>query len=477
MGKVEVTNKIVLAIKETIKNSVYDGKVYIAGGFVRDLLLGKDSNDIDLLIDGESINEGIKFANWFCVRHNIFKDGSNPVVYGEYGTAMFHFMGEKIECVAPRSEKYKEDSRNPIVSLCPINKECYRRDFTINSMYINVSTDELCDFSGMGINDLKNGIIRATDEPDVIFRDDPLRMLRCIRFACRYHYAIDEYTEYGIFKNRERIQIISQERITEEINKILVSDRASYGLNLIRNTELVRFVLPEFVPTIWLKQNIYHFGDVWLHTMSVVDNSSPILVNRLAALFHDLGKVKTQTFDKDGNVHFYAHEMESERMTDVILRRMKYPNDIIKAVKVIVKNHMRTKSFGDDCSTMKDKSLRKIQYELGDYFDAWLDVVNADNLSHSEEHCMPNQARIIKERSDELVFKGEDAFKINLPINGNDIMDILEIDKGTPVVQDFLKYTIKAYYRNPHITREECLNYIKQLIKSRKNKIEKNEEK
>lgn len=455
---IEIKNNIVLKIKDVIKNTEYDNRVMVVGGYVRDLLMGNQSNDIDLLIDGD-INSGIDFAIWFCDKMKLH----SPLCYGLYGTAMFNFMGEKIECVAPRSEKYKDDSRNPIVESCTIQKEALRRDFTINSMFINISTNELYDYSNKGFSDLKNHIIRSTSDPNIIFEQDGLRMLRCIRFSSRYGWDIEEETFKGILRNAHRIQIITQERITDELNKILLTKKPSVGLRLLEKTGLLQYVLPDFVEMVNLSQNKFHFGTAWEHTLMVVDNSKPILENRLAALFHDLGKIKTKTIDDNGNVHFYNHENVSALLCDSKLRAMKYPNDIIKRVRKAVNNHMRTKSFGDTCDKVKDKSIRKLQFALGDVFDLTMDLIDADNRAHKTEHCMPNQVRIIKERSNELVNNGMDCFKLSLPIDGNDIIEFKGIDKPGPIVKKYLDYLTKLWINNPKITKEECFKHINNL--------------
>lgn len=454
-------NDIVSKIKNAIAGTEWENRVMLVGGCVRDLLMGNEPNDVDLLIDG-NINAGIDFANFMGKGHTV-------VIYPTYGTAMFHFMGEKIECVAPRKEKYKSDSRNPIVESATLREECVRRDFTINSMYINITTGDIIDETGLGRKDIVDHIIRSTSEPDIIFSDDPLRMLRAIRFASRFGWAIEHKTLNGIIKNAKRIEIISQERITDEINKILISSHPSMGLKLIHDTGLMEYVLPEFMNIINIGQNKYHFGTVWEHTLSVVEHSQPILPNRLGALFHDLGKYKTLSKDKDGNIHFYKHELISGDLADLILKRMKYPNSIIKSVKKAVTEHMRTKCFGDDCANVKDKTIRKLQYDLGSYWDLCLDVINADNVSHAKEYCMPNQVPNIKERSRIINEAGLGCKTITLPVNGNDIMSEFNMSPSEKI-KDILEWLKKRYISDPSKfkIKEECLKSIKSYINNGK---------
>lgn len=449
-------------IKGLIKGTEYENHVFLVGGAVRDSIMGNPIKDIDLCIDLP--NGGIEFAVWIMKKTGQYKEGTRPCVYPTYGTAMFtliNFPNIDIECVQTRKEQYHDsNSRNPETAYGTLEEDCYRRDLTINSLYKNISTDEIVDITGNGINDIKNHIIRTPCDPDITYTDDPLRMLRCIRFASRYGWDIEEKTLQGIIDNVERIQIITQERITDEINKILLTKKPSVGLRMLEKTGLLQYVLPDFVEMVNLEQNEYHFGTAWEHTLMVVDNAKPILENRVAALFHDLGKIKTQTFDEKGKVHFYNHENVSAFLSEVRMKTMKYPNDIIKRVRKAVNAHMRTKSFGDECAKLTDKSVRKLQLALGDTFDLTMDLIDADNRAHKSEHCMPNQVRIIKERSDKLVEQGLDAFKLRLPINGDDIIEYLNIEPG-PKVKTYLDYLTKLWLAKPTITKEECFKHIK----------------
>lgn len=447
-----------------IKDTKWEGHVFAVGGCVRDELMGHPIKDIDLCIDLP--NGGVEFAEWMGEITN-----QHVITYPTYGTAMFQLSGNEtgtekvqIECVQTRKEQYHdENSRNPETAFGTLQEDCYRRDLTINSLYKNISTGEILDLTGKGMDDIKNHIIRTPCNPDITFSDDPLRMCRVIRFSSRYGWDVEERTLQGIIDNAERIQIITQERITDEINKILLTKKPSVGLELLRTTGLLQYVLPDFVEMVDLTQNEFHFGTAWFHTLMVVDNAQPILENRIAALFHDLGKIKTKTVGDDGRIHFYNHENVSALLCDVRLRTMKYPNDTIKRVRKAVNAHMRTKSFGDDCAKLKDKNIRKLQYDLGDTFDLTMDLIDADNRAHRSDHCMPNQVRIIKEKSNEMRNDGYACFKLNLPINGDDIIEFKGIDKPGPIVKKYLDYVIKLWLNNPKITKEECLKHIKNL--------------
>lgn len=469
MTKKQSKEELVLKhIKELINGTEYENHVFLVGGAVRDSLMGLPIKDIDLCIDLP--NGGIEFATWIMKKTGYYKKDVRPCVFPTYGTAMFcfhEFPDVQIECVQTRKEQYHDaNSRNPETAYGTLEEDCYRRDLTINSLYRNISTDEIVDITGKGLSDIENHIIQTPCDPDITFSDDPLRMCRVLRFSSRYGWDIEEDTLQGIIKNLDRIKIITQERITDELNKILLTKKPSVGLRLLNNTGLLKHILPELAETVGMTQNKYHFGDVFEHTLAVVDNIEPILEYRLAALFHDIGKIKCKTTNDNGNVHFYKHELISGDLSEEIMKRMKYSNEIIKLVKKAVINHMRTKSFGDDCAKIKDKSIRKLQYALGKDVDICLALIDADNKAHAPEHCMPNQALIIKDKIKQIIEKGEDCSSIQLPINGNDIMLILDIEPS-PIIKDILSDLIKQYIGNPlsFKNKDVCIKFVQKNYK------------
>lgn len=463
----ERKKKVINQLVSIIKGSKWEGHVFCVGGMVRDEIMGKPIKDIDLVIDLP--NGGVEFAKWATEQLGSFKDGSNPVIYPTYGTAKFIVkipdapgFFEDVECVQTRKEQYhNETSRNPECAYGTIEEDCMRRDLTINALYKDIVSGELIDLTGKGLDDIKNHVIRTPCDPDVIYDDDPLRMLRCIRFACRYGWNIEENTWNGIKKNANRIKIISQERITDEINKILTTGYPDKGLTMLLDCGLLRHVLPEFMETVDMTQNAYHFGTVWEHTLAVVKEVKWGLAGKLAALFHDIGKIKTRTIDENGIVHFYRHELVGAKLVEKIMRRMKYPNGTIERVKTAVLNHMRTKSYGNDCKA-SDKTLRKLQYDLADDYYLTLALIDADNKSHAPEHCLPNQVRLILERTEKMKNNGTLCTKILMPVNGDDVMRLKGLNPG-PRVKEYLEGLKNIFLENPKITREEMLNKLKQM--------------
>ena len=296
---------------------------------------------------------------------------------------------------------------------------------------------------------------------DKIYTDDALRILRSIRMSAKLNFDITFHTFEGMKRNVDRLSIITKERIQDEFNKMLVCDNPVMALNLIKEIGAMKYVIPELEETYDMSQNKYHFGTVWEHTLKVVENTKNDLVLRMAALLHDLGKIKTRTVDENGNLHFYKHELVSAEMCDTILRRLKYSNDFIRNVQVLVKNHMRCKNIGNFCEKLKDKTLRKFQYELGDNMMKCLELIDADNKAHAPEYCMPNQVENIKKKLEKFKEYGTSMEHYKLPVNGNDVMEVLGIEPCAKV-KGCLKWLLKFAFNNPKISREELLKNIKQ---------------
>lgn len=454
-------------IREIIRGTIYEGHIYAVGGSVRDLLMKKPIKDIDLVIDIE--NGGIEFAK-FCMDKGLLTH--DVVLFERYGTAMFKFLqfpDDEIECVMTRGEKYPDrNSRNPETIFAGIEEDCIRRDLTINALYYNISTGEIVDMVG-GLNDIENKIIRTTNEnPDVVFDDDALRILRCCRFSVRYGWEIESKTYESMKRYVDRLEIISKERIKDEFNKILLSDNASMGIRTLCDIGAMKYIIPEVDEMIGMEQNAYHFGDVFEHTMALLDYDTKHfqtedVVVRLALLLHDIGKIKTKSVGNDGRVHFYEHEFVGCDMVTDILKRLKYDNKTIETVKFLVKNHMRTKNFGNDCVKIKPKHFNKLAYVCkNEYlYKALARVIECDNNSHKAEHNITGQY-------DYFVNHIDDAYKMfnyKLPVNGNDVMDVLKISGGV-LVKRVLERLMKHAYTNPDaLTRESCLKQIPHITK------------
>lgn len=460
---IEITNYI----RDIIQDTEFEQHVYVVGGSVRDLIMELEIKDIDLVIDLPQ--GGIRFAD-FCESKGLT---GKVVIYETYGTAMFHFKKfpeEEMECVMTRGEKYTDaGSRNPVTKFAPIDEDAFRRDLTINALYYNISKRKVEDFTGYGIRDIKEGILSVPMEVcsddehkiDQTFIDDPLRILRVIRFHTRFGYNISEGTLEAMKRNVDRLSIITVERINMELCKILMSQNAVSGIKLIQSIGVMKYVIPELEECIGLEQNAYHFGDVWVHTLAVLENDcrlfEPDLVCRLACLLHDIGKIKCRTV-KDGKVHFYDHEYVGCDVAKEILKRLKFDNNTIDEVCFIIRNHMRTKGFQDDCRKMKDKSINKFMHicDTKERFLRTCRVIEDDNLAHEKSHCIKGQYAKFVECAE-----NSKMFGYRLPINGDDVIKELGVEPG-PIIKEILKQVLSNAYNNPDISRESCLKLMKQ---------------
>ena len=428
----EINNKIIKAISKSIKGTEYENKVFVVGGFVRDLIMGKDPKDIDLLIDGDiNAGAGITFAEWFCKKENIFKKDSNPLVYGLYGTAMFQFMGEKIECVAPRSEKYQNDSRKPVVSSCTLEDDCFRRDFTVNSLFINISNNELVDYSKNGLNDIKNKVIRSTSNPDVIFTEDPLRILRAIRFATRFNSTIEEKTFEGMKRHVDRLEIISKERIQDEFSKMITSDNPEFAIRLLFEIGAYKYVFDKLM--FEFESDLKYFA-----------KSIPASFERL----------KMQKDAEHNNLEINLAIVYAQ-LPNVVnkMKYLKFSNDVIKKVCFYLElfDMILFTNF-------TPASIRKVQYLAKSYdnlFNACTIFVSVMNRKGDIERV----EKIIN-MTKEMIEKGQAMFGYTLPVNGNDVMEILNINPSINVKR-YLNLLMDMAYANPFITKKECETILK----------------
>jgi len=442
-------------LKNLIKKSPYEGKVFLAGGAVRDELMGIDAKDLDFVINMK--DGGIRFANWATKKMGNYKSGSNPVVFKKFGTAKFTLMGVThkgmdlsdmdVECVMPRTEEYEEGSRKPKVGHGTLKDDVERRDFTTNSLLKNLSTGEILDLTGQGKADIKKGVIQTPLDPDIIFSEDPLRMLRAVRFTMKYNWDLPWFMIKALKKNASKLKQISVERVQEELNKMLMTDSPDRAIKLLQVVGLSKYVFPELDKLIRLEQNKYHKEDAMQHTLTVVKGTPKNLVTRLMALFHDIGKEATkEVIGKE--IHFYKHEQIGAEMTEKILKRLKYPNDIVDAVVKGVANHMKLKHGGPDSLGASDKTLRKFKVNMGEHLEDILNLIHADNIAHEAGFDMPDQIATIRSRLDTL---GIPQGKLKLPINGDDIMKKFKMRPGR-IIGDLLAIVKDEYLENPKVT-------------------------
>lgn len=357
-------------------------EAYVIGGYVRDLFLNRTSKDIDIVV----IGDGIKIATLLSKSLG----PSVPVsVFKNFGTAMLKMDDVEIEFVGARKESYTSTSRKPQVKEGTLEDDQNRRDFTINALAISLNESnfgELIDpFNG--ISDLDNGIIKTPLEPEITYSDDPLRMMRAIRFACQLQFTIDKVSLQAIHTQRDRIRIISMERVSEELNKILLSPIPSIGFKLLYDSGLLKIIFPELhaLQGVETKEGKSH-KDNFYHTLEVVDNICALSDNlwlRWAAVLHDIAKPPTKRFDPNNGWTFHGHEDKGARMVPSIFRHLKLPlNEKMKYVQKLVLLHLRPIVLAK--SEVTDSAVRRLLFEAGDDIDDLMKLCKADVTTKNE---------------------------------------------------------------------------------------------
>lgn len=413
---------------------------YVVGGYVRDLFLERPSKDIDVVVVGS----GLEMAKAYG---RALGRGAHVSLFKNFGTAQVKQGPLEVEFVGARKESYRRESRNPIVEDGTLEDDQNRRDFTINAMAICLNRDrfgELVDPFG-GIDDLQDRIVRTPLDPEITFSDDPLRMMRCIRFATQLNFYIEDETFASLEKNRERIGIISRERISEELNKIILSPVPSKGFIDLDRCGLLELVFPELYALQGVETvNGRGHKDVFLHTLEVLDNvarGSDDLWLRWAALLHDIGKPRTKRWDDAHGWTFYNHNYVGSRMIPSIFERMKLPkNEKMKYVMKMVDLHMRPIAIVDDVVT--DSAVRRILFDAGDDIDDLMMLCEADITSKNEQkkHRHLENFRLVRKKLKDL--EERDRIRnFQPPVDGLEIMKIFGLEP-TSIVGE-LKSAIK----------------------------------
>ena len=427
-------------------------ETYIVGGFVRDLFLNRQSKDMDIMVESSDHRKtaGIDLARLISKKYGL----SEPVIFERFGTAKLHIDDEEIEFIMPRKEYYQEDSRNPDTELGTLEQDVFRRDFTVNALFIRISDMEVLDITQKGFDDIKNKILRVTDESaaEFIFNQDPLRILRAVRQSLQLGFEIEAKTFAAMKKTVERISIVSPERIRDEMIKILLCEAPSKAFEMTDEIGLLEIILPEIKKLQNLKQPPkYHNDDVYRHTLKVLDRVKPSLVLRVSALLHDSGKLKAFS-DKGQSITFYAHEKYGADIAQKVLSRLIFPRDFSDAVFHIVKNHIRPINYTSDWS---DAAVRRLAFDCGHYLDLIMDLAKAD---YGKDAPDPKIFEL-SERIETL--KEKDALNINKNfISGSELMDYFNLPPG-PWIKAAKNKINETLIENPRLSKQEILEIIK----------------
>jgi poly(A) polymerase len=439
--------------------------VYVVGGYSRDLLLKRPSKDIDFVCVGSGIKLARETAAALDRRIHV-------TVFKNFGTAQLHHDGLDLEFVGARKESYREDSRKPLVEDGTLEDDQKRRDFTINAMAICLNADsfgELLDpFDGIG--DMKKKIIRTPLDPAITFSDDPLRMMRAVRFAAQLNYDIDADTFAALSAHADRLKIISQERITDELNKIILSKVPSYGFKLLFHSGLLKQFFPELVAL----HGVEYIGnrahkDNFFHTLQVLDNVAAVsddLWLRWAAILHDIAKPATKRYDKEHGWTFHGHEDKGARMTPHLFRKLKLPMDERMAfVQNLVRLHLRPIPLSKEVT---DSAIRRLLFDAGDHIEALMTLCRADVTSKN----LQKVDRILKnfdtvEQKMKEVEEKDHLRNFQPPVSGDEIMMMFNLPPSRiigEIKEQIREAILEGQIRND---REEAMGLLGRIAAER----------
>lgn len=427
-------------------------EIYLVGGAVRDGILGIETKDFDFTTNATP-EDSLELLG---------KKGYKTTEIGKaFGTIETTIEECFLHITMYREDIYDKDSRKPEVkTLSDLDKDLSRRDFTINALAYDMNKNEIID-PYSGLKDLSEGIIRTPDSPNISFSDDPLRMLRACRFISTHGFTPNNEVFEAITKNLERIQIVSTERIRDELTKLLTGKNPSLGIKAFVESGLSKLIIPELDELKIEVDPNHHHKDVYEHTMVVVDRVSPTLVSRMSALLHDIGKPQTKGIE-NGKVHFRHHEVVGAKMSKKIMKRLKYDKRTISDVALLVENHLRPHTFKMGWT---DSAVRRYIIDSGELISELNELVRADiTTKNKEKEAEINKYLDEMEKRIEEVKEKEELSKLRPPITGNEIMDMFELEPG-PIVGKIMDALYEQRINDGEVSKEEAIKLAKETYK------------
>ena len=453
MVKIELKEKELFARLKEVSERL-GMPAYVVGGYVRDSLLGIPNDDIDIVVVGS----GPKFAEEFS--------SGDVQIFKNFGTAKVKYGDLEVEFVGARKESYQRGSRKPIVEDGTLEDDLMRRDFTINALAASVIDGSVIDLHG-GLLDLQSGLIRTPTDPSITFRDDPLRMLRCVRFAVRYGFLIEDKTKEALRTNAQRLSIISAERKYSELEKIITSPRPAEGFMILQQSGLLPLMIPELSD---LDVSGEGHKNNFIHSLKVLENVSVVSGDewlRWAALLHDIGKGPTAKRDENGEWTFYGHEYQGYKMVEDIFRRLKMPlGEPLRKVKNLVLLHMRPSMI--ELEGITDSAVRRLLSDAGDDIDDLLVLSSCDITTKYEEKKEKSREHFKRLREMIQDLKERDYKRLFQPcIDGFDLMNFLDLSPG-PLVGE-IKQELKNLILDGKIEneRETLFNKAKEIYEEK----------
>ena len=458
--KDEIIKETIDTISSYIKGSFFEGRVYAVGDCVRNALLGEPSNKIELVVNYQS--GGMMLGNFLAMKDLSYKLGINPIMKTDTdNTTVVHLhkpekcADVEIRCYATKKEEFYFVGCKPYFSFGTLQEDAKRRDLTVNSLYYSLTEQKIYDYNGTGLYDIYHKILRTPSDPDKIISQDPLRILRIIKYACENDWGICKETWFAMIKNANKITNVPYERINNEISEILCSPNPSVGIRKMAFCG----VLQKIMPDIYDMQYGYECKNpevtTFDHTMEVLDAVEPYIEHRLAALFHDVGRIVT---DKDRTL---SPNQFSAEVAEADLKQLKFPKQIIYSVSTAIRHHEWFSTYTDGF-TPPDKRIRKFLNSCGDEIGVTLDLMHANN-THKAINKKKTQVLGILKRIEELD-EIDKAAKVTLPINGNDIKEYFSI-KPSPIIGIALEKVKDAYFENPDITKDQALSVVEAFLK------------